>query len=232
MISTESPYLQTTYYLDFDHPLVREFAETNCDSQAKPRAKAIQLYYAVRDTIKYDPYDLQRDHEAIKASAVVKKGSGYCVAKAVLLAASARQQNIPARLGFADVTNHLSTTKLRQIMKSDIFIYHGYTELFLENKWVKATPAFNLSLCTRFNVKPLEFDGISDSQFHEFNKLGQKHMEYMRDHGHFADLPFDRIFDAYEEQYPGMLSFFKTLKNNDFASEAVEENMGTSRELN
>jgi transglutaminase-like putative cysteine protease len=154
---------------------------------------------------------------------VVEKGSGYCVAKSVLLAAAARQQNIPARLGFADVTNHLSTAKLRQIMKSDIFIYHGYTELFLEDRWVKATPAFNLSLCTRFNVKPLEFDGINDSQFHEYDKLGQKHMEYIRDHGHFADLPFDRIFDAYEKQYPGMLSFFNTFNKPDFSKEASQE---------
>ena len=154
---------------------------------------------------------------------MVKKGSGYCVAKAVLLAAAARQQSIPARLGFADVTNHLSTPKLRQIMKSDIFIYHGYTELFLNENWVKATPAFNLSLCSRFNVKPLEFDGINDSLFHEYDTLGQKHMEYLDDHGHFADLPFDRIFDAYEKQYPGILASFRSLNNNDFTEEAAQE---------
>jgi transglutaminase-like putative cysteine protease len=223
MTRAASPYLQSTYYLDFDHPSVSAFTERNCDLKAEMRTKAVQLYYAVRDIIKYDPYDLRRDREALQASTLVEKGSGYCVAKSVLLAAAARQQNIPARLGFADVTNHLSTAKLRQIMKSDIFIYHGYTELFLEDRWVKATPAFNLSLCTRFNVKPLEFDGINDSQFHEYDKLGQKHMEYIRDHGNFADLPFDRIFDAYEKQYPGMLSFFNTFNKPDFSKEASQE---------
>jgi transglutaminase-like putative cysteine protease len=223
MTTTASEYLQSTYYLDFDHPSVRAFTERNCDLKAEATTKAVQLYYAVRDIIKYDPYDLRRDRKALRASTVVEKGSGYCVAKSVLLAAAARQQKIPARLGFADVTNHLSTAKLRQIMKSDIFIYHGYTELFLEDKWVKATPAFNLSLCTRFNVKPLEFDGVSDSQFHEYDKLGHKHMEYIRDHGHFADLPFDRIFDAYEKQYPGMLSFFNKFNKPDFSKEASQE---------
>lgn len=231
MTSTETTYLQATYYLNFDDPTVSEFTEKNCDQKAEPKAKAVQLYYAVRDIIKYDPYDLQRNREALRASAVVQKGSGYCVAKSVLLAAAARQQNIPARLGFADVTNHLSSAKLRRIMKSDIFIYHGYTELFLDGRWLKATPAFNLSLCTRFKVKPLEFDGTKDSLLHEYNMLGQKHMEYLRDHGHFADLPFDRIFDAYEKQYPGMLSFFNTLKNSDFASEAEEEKGDAPDEL-
>jgi transglutaminase-like putative cysteine protease len=150
--------------------------------------------------------------------------SGYCVAKAVLLAAVFRQQNIPARLGFADVTNHLSTRKLQEIMGTDLFIYHGYTEVFLNKKWVKTTPAFNLSLCMRFNVKPLEFDGKHDSLFHEFDILGQKHMEYIFDHGNFADLPFERIFSAYENKYPGMFERFKALYNNNFSKEAEEEN--------
>ena len=223
MTHTETAYLQPTYYLNFDNPGVREFTKRNCDLKAEPKTKAVQLYYAVRDLIKYDPYDLQRNPEALRASAVVEKGSGYCVAKSVLLAATLRQQSIPARLGFADVTNHLSTAKLRRIMKSDVFIYHGYTELFLDGRWLKVTPAFNLSLCTRFNVKPLEFDGDEDSLFHEYNLLGQKHMEYIRDHGHFADLPFDRIFDAYEKTYPGMLQFFKTLNTHDFASGTGDE---------
>ncbi len=217
-------YLQTTYFLDFENPVVGNFAEKHCDTSAEPRTKAVQLYYAVRDKITYDPYDLQPDRSTLRASSVIRKGVGYCVAKAVLLAALARQQGIPARLGFADVTNHLSTTKLRRVMESDVFVYHGYTELYLQEKWVKATPAFNLSLCTRFNVRPLEFDGVNDSLFHEFDLHGQKHMEYMADHGHFEDLPFNRMFKAYEQQYPGMFERFRNLKETDFSREAEEEN--------
>ena len=29
-------------------------------------------------------------------------------------------------------------------MGTDLFVYHGYAELFLDGKWVKATPAFNV----------------------------------------------------------------------------------------
>jgi transglutaminase-like putative cysteine protease len=222
-------YLQPTYFIDCDNPLVRHFAEANSDISANAQTKAIQLYYAVRDKIQYDPFDLRPEPGTLRASAVAQKGSGYCVAKAVLLAAVARQQKIPARLGFADVTNHLSTAKLRRLMESDVFVYHGYTELYLQGKWVKATPAFNISLCTRFNVRPLDFDGINDSLFHEFDTRGQKHMEYMTDHGHFPDLPFDRIFSAYEKQYPGMFERFSKLKETDFQAEAEEENQVLDR---
>lgn len=222
--SKNSKYLQPTFFLNFDDASVKLFAEKVCLNVVSPKDKAVKLYYAVRDQILYDPYDVQPSREAMRASTVLGKGSGYCVAKAVLLTAAARQQNIPARLGFADVTNHLSTRKLRMLMESNLFIYHGYTEFFLDNRWVKATPAFNLSLCTRFNVKPLEFDGTANSLFHEFDTNGQRHMEYVNDHGPFPDLPFERIFAAYSKQYPGMFKRFRELTDGNFAKEAAAEN--------
>jgi transglutaminase-like putative cysteine protease len=216
-------YLNPTFFLDFDTPEVAEFATATCTGCNSLTEKAIALYYAVRDQILYNPYDLKYSRTAMKASAILQKRSGYCVSKAVLLAAAARQQKIPSRLGFGDVTNHLSTARLHEAMGTDLFIYHGYTELYLGDKWVKATPAFNLSLCTRFNVLPLEFDGTEDSIFHECNTLGQKHMEYVKDHGHFADLPFDRIFAAYRNLYPKFFAAVTRRQADDFAQEALTE---------
>jgi len=216
-------YLQPTFFLDYNTQEVADFAEAVCAGRTTPAAKATALYYAVRDQITYDPYDLRYSRSAMRASSILQKKSGYCVAKAVLLAAVGRQQQIPCRLGFADVTNHLSTARLREMMGTDLFIYHGYTEMYLNHKWVKATPAFNLSLCTRFNVQPLEFDGTEDSIFHENNTLGQRHMEYVRDHGHFADLPFEEIFAAYGKTYPNFFDHFGGKKTHDFSAEAGAE---------
>ncbi len=228
MANSFEPYLQSTYFINYDNPLVASFAKENCLPETCAKERAVQLYYAVRDKIRYDPYDVQPVRSALQASSVVAKQSGYCVAKAVLLTAVLRQQKIPARLGFADVTNHLNTRKLREAMGTDLFIYHGYTEIFLQNKWVKATPAFNLSLCQLFNVKPLEFDGTRDSLFHEYDTLGQKHMEYITDHGHFADLPFERIFAAYEKQYPNLFRQLNDFQKSNFSSEAEKENQSPS----
>ncbi len=214
-------YLEPTFFLDYDQKEVADFAESVCTATMQPLERAIALYYAVRDEIKYDPYDVKYSRTAMRASTVLKKGSGYCVAKAVLLAAAGRQQGIPCRLGFADVTNHLTTAKLREMMGTDVFTHHGYVEIYLNEKWVKATPAFNLSLCTRFNVRPLEFDGINDSIFHEFDIEGKRHMEYLRDHGHFADLPFERIFSALRKAYPKLFEHFDDGELPDFASEAA-----------
>jgi transglutaminase-like putative cysteine protease len=217
------PYLEPTFFLDYDTQEVADFAAAVCAGRTTPAAKATALYYAVRDRILYDPYNLQYARTAMRASSILQKKSGYCVAKAVLLAAVGRHQQIPCRLGFADVTNHLSTARLREMMGTDLFVYHGYTEMFLDDKWVKATPAFNLSLCTRFNVRPLEFDGTEDSIFHECDTLGQKHMEYVRDHGNFADLPFEEIFAAYGKTYPRFFEQFGGDETHDFSAEAAAE---------
>lgn len=195
-------YLQATDFIDSDNSEVISFAQQAIGKTTDPKEQAIKLYYAVRDEFRYDPYRIQFTPNGLKASAVIKQGYGYCVSKAVLLAAAGRAVGIPTRLGFADVKNHLSSEKLKQVMQSDVFSWHGYTEFYLDNKWVKATPAFNKLLCDKTGIKPLEFDGENDSIFHEFDQAGNKHMEYLKDHGPFDDLPFDKIAEAYKKQYP------------------------------
>jgi transglutaminase-like putative cysteine protease len=196
-----SQYLSSARYIDSAHPAVGAFAREHARGR-NDREKAVSLYYAVRDKIRYNPFlDFSR-REAFQASAVLGAGEGFCIGKAALLAASARVAGIEARVGFADVKNHLTTPRLAETMGSDLFVYHGYTDLRIEGQWVKATPAFNLALCTRFRVKPLEFDGRADSIFHPFDEDDRRHMEYLRDRGVYADVPVDEIQQAFRETYP------------------------------
>jgi transglutaminase-like putative cysteine protease len=194
-------YLESRRYIDSAHPAVAAFAAKHA-AGANPLERGIALYYAVRDGIRYNPFlDFSKD-ETFQASQCITSGEGFCIGKAALLAAVARADGIPARVGFADVKNHLTTPALRERMGSDLFIYHGYTELFLEGKWVKATPAFNIELCRRFKVKPLEFNGRDDSIFHPFDEDDRRHMEYLRDRGSHADVPVAEIMGAFREAYP------------------------------
>jgi transglutaminase-like putative cysteine protease len=216
-------YLSPTYYIDSDHPAIVAFAAQHSQSGKTAMERAIALYYAVRDTIRYNPYSIEPSKESMKASTILNRGHGYCVAKAVVLAACLRSQKIPARLGFADVQNHMNTQRLRRLMGTDVFAYHGYTEIFLNGKWVKATPAFNIELCNNFNVRPLMFDGTTDSILHPFDKSGNLHMEYVTDHGSFADLPWDIIIADAMKRYP---LYFEDLerRSKDFSAEALKEN--------
>lgn len=194
-------YLESGRYVDSGHPAVVAFARKHA-AGTEPLARAVALYYAVRDGVRYNPFLDFSKEESYQASQCLAAGEGFCVGKAALLAACARADGIPARVGFADVKNHLTTPALRERMGTDLFIYHGYTELFLGEKWVKATPAFNIELCRRFGVKPLEFDGREDSIFHPFDEADRRHMEYVRDRGSHADVPVAEIIQAFREAYP------------------------------
>jgi transglutaminase-like putative cysteine protease len=198
--------LAPTPIVDSDHPAVRAFAETHAAGSRSDPARAVALYYAVRDGIRYDPYGAAVEVHGLRASATLERGRGWCVAKAVLLAAACRAVGIPARLGFADVRNHLSTARMREHMKTDLFYWHGYTSILLgaEPRWVKATPAFNIELCEKFGLLPLEFDGESDSLYHPFDREGRRHMEYVNERGEFTDVPLEEIVATFREKYPGM----------------------------
>lgn len=204
-MTVSDEYLACTPIIDCDHPAVVEYAKSHTAAGASPLETAISLYYAVRDGFRYNPYKVDLTPEGMRASVTLGKGYGWCVTKAVLLTASCRARNIPARLGFGDVRNHLSTARLRQLMQTDIFYWHGYTDIYLEGKWVKATPAFNRQLCDKFGFPPLEFNGREDSIFHPFDKEGNRHMEYLQDRGRYADLPLAQIRETFDEYYSALV---------------------------
>lgn len=215
-----APYLAPAAYIDSDAPEIRAFASDRSRGANSPIERAIRLYYAVRDELPYDPYGLDMTPEGFRASRCLAVGRGFCITKAGLLAAAARSLGIPSRVGFADVRNHLATERLIKLMKTDVFLYHGFTELYLDGRWVKATPAFNIELCRKFRVLPLEFDGRQDSIFHPFDADNRRHMEYIADRGTFADIPFAEIKEVFETQYPALL---KGRAHGDFAAEAAAE---------
>jgi len=192
-------------FVDSEHPDVVAFAKEATAGATTDKEKAVALFYAVRDGIRYDPYTMCDDPDTYRASTVLRTGVSYCIPKSVLLAAAARAVGIPARLGYADVRNHLNSEKLRQRMGgSDLFVWHGYTELFVDGRWLKVSSAFNIELCERFGLKPLEFDGEHDALLHPFTADGRAHMEYVAERGSFDDVPFEEILTEFRSTYPHM----------------------------
>jgi transglutaminase-like putative cysteine protease len=197
----DKKYLLPTPIIDSDHRTIIEYAVNTIKGTEDAVERAIKLYYAVRDGIWYTPYYPFYLARHYRASSVLKSGRGYCVCKASLLCALGRVCGIPSRVGFANVRNHLATEGLIKFMGSDLFVYHGFTEFYLEGKWIKATPAFNAELCNRHSVAPLEFNGRQDSLFQPYNLETMQFMEYVADLGTYEDIPVDTIVAAWEEAY-------------------------------
>jgi len=195
-------YLRPTEFIDSDHESVREFAARHTASAGTDVERAVNLYYAVRDGFQYDPYVLDLRRNALKASSLLAKTRGYCVEKAILLAASARAVGIPARLSFYIVRNHIATERLAKALKKDYLVFHGAAEMYLHGRWIKTTPAFNKRLCDFLGVEPIEFDGTSDAIFQEYDRNGNIFMEYLHDYGAFADMPYQMFLDELDRHYP------------------------------
>jgi transglutaminase-like putative cysteine protease len=195
-------YLSPAEFIDSDHPAIQAKAKAVAGTLVDPVAKARALYNAVRDEIRYDPYIDFTDPEIYRASSVLAAGHAYCVGKASLYVALCRASGIPARLGLADVKNHLATPRLLEAVGTDVFAYHGYVEIMPNNEWVKATPTFNLTLCQKLGVTPLEFDGKHDALMQPFDNTGREFMSYVAQHGTFFDVPAKFLMAEMARVYP------------------------------
>ena len=195
-------YLEPTEFLDFDDRDVHEFARRNSDKNKTAKENAVSLYYAVRDGFTYNPYTLDLRRTGLRASNLVRRKIGYCIEKAILLAACARSVNVPSRLSFYNVKNHIATERIEKILGTNVLVFHGAAELFLDGKWLKTTPAFNKKLCEKLNVAPLEFDGTKDSIFQQFDESGAVFMDYLHEYGDFADFPYELALSEMQRHYP------------------------------
>jgi len=221
--------LRPTYYLDFDNPVVADFARRAAGDAATPIERARRIFVAVRDDIRYDPYTSSFDPATYRASHVLSAGASFCIPKAILLAAALRAVGVPARLGFADVQNHLATRRLLEAARTNVFAFHAYAEVEIDGRLVKATPAFNASLCAHFGVPPLEFDGRTDALLQPFDGSGRAFMQYLRDRGRYDDFPFDEMCRVWLEVYPHLADLRGTegerfvFGRRDFAADAAAE---------
>ncbi len=226
-----APYLAPTPFVQSDAPAIAGLAREVVGTASHDVERACRLFYAVRDGIRYDAYNIVVSRQTLTATHVLEAGQSWCVPKSVLLAAVCRAVGIPCRLCYANVCNHMATRKLLDFLGTNVFYYHGYNEIFLGGRWVKATVSFNRTLCEKAGLAPLEFDGEHDSIYHPYDLAGQKYMEYLQDHGHHADVPYDDIVRTFEDRYPNVqkLAAKGTGLKGDFAAELAAESVENGR---
>lgn len=189
-------FLKPTPFLDSDAESVKEKSRALVQGIHSPRDKAIRIFYGVRDGIKYTIYGKRSLREHFRASAILSAGEGYCVQKAILLVALSRAASIPARLRFASIRSHLISKEMLEKRGTNLFPYHGYTDLHLEGSWVKAAPTFDIVSCINADLRPVDFDGQHDALLPSTTLDGRPHIEYVEDRGFFEEVPFDAIMEA------------------------------------
>jgi hypothetical protein len=193
-------FLKCTEIIDCDSNSIKEKALEVTKGLKTDKEKAVALFYFVRDKIKHNAYVPLYDANRYKASSTLKEGNGMCQNKAILLVALARAVGIPARLGFVDVEDHQLSDSFKQMIGGvNTMPFHGFAELYIDGRWVHASPAYDLATCQKKGFIPVEFDGVKDAKDSEYTKNGQLHMKHIQYHGPYEDLPLDEIYSYYRE---------------------------------
>jgi transglutaminase-like putative cysteine protease len=205
-VSGAGPHLcEPTEFLDHRSTAVQDFIESVVGDRDSPqREQAVDLYYAVRDGVQYEVYGADLSRLGMRASSVLGRGRGLCIHKSVLYAACVRALDIPSRLVLVDVRNHLSSARLRSLLGGEVFRYHCFTQLYLDGRWVKATPVFGAKLCRLYRMAPLEFDGRADAVLQASDEQGGSFIELVREHGEFDDLPYERVIVGLRKAHGGI----------------------------
>jgi transglutaminase-like putative cysteine protease len=211
---------EATEFLDHTSPQVQEFVRKAApDGTPTDVDWAVALYYAVRDEILYEVYGTDLSRLGLRASTVVKHGSGFCVHKSVVYAAAVRAVGIPSRIIVAEVQNHLASERLRELVGGDVFV-HFLTSVYLAGRWVRATPVFNRTLCRLYRISPLEFDGRSDSTDHPYDQTGKERMKFLKTFGEFDDLPYEHVVTWLREAHPRLFETPSRITGGSLLSEA------------
>jgi transglutaminase-like putative cysteine protease len=207
-------FLKETFFLNFNNPHFDLYL-TNTPEFSSKKELAVYLYKKVRESFLYDPYHLDLRFEALQGSTILNKKRAWCVEKAIVLAASCRKFNIPSRLGYAIVVNHIGVEKLTNYLRRKEIVFHGYVELFLNSRWIKCTPSFDSRICKISNVAVLDWDGAEDSLFQPFQG-DSKFMEYIHDYGTFNDVPIDLMNSEMKKYYPHLFDYVYDSKEFSF----------------
>jgi len=215
--------LCATEFLDCDTALVQDYAKRIIGSAQDPVEQARKLYYAMRDRILYDVYDIDLSRAGMRASSILSAGTGFCIHKSIAFTAAARSVGIPCRLAFADVRNHISTPRLREIVGGEVFHWHSYAEIYLNGRWIKATPVFNLKLCQLFGIAPLEFDGTSDAALQLYDKQSDQYLEFICHHGSFEEFPYAQCIAALKRHHPLLFTNGRRTIRGNLAKEQHSE---------
>ena len=98
--------LAATEFLDHESGEVSQLVNASVPAtRATKREIATRLYYRIRDGIRYEVYGTDLSRDGLRASQILRTGSGMCLHKSVVYAAALRAVGIPSRLVLANRGN-------------------------------------------------------------------------------------------------------------------------------
>ena len=193
-------YLVATQLINSSHPKIIDKAIELTKDLDTPDEKARNLFYFMRDEIRY-VFHADKEKEFYQASSILEKGRGFCTQKSILFCALARASNIPAGIYFYDIDDYTLPKNFVNLLRTRRLYRHGIVSLFLNGEWHKYDATLDIKLVNRNKLVPVEFIPNQDCLMHAKTQTGEKHIEYVKDYGMVADVSYEEIRSWFKKYY-------------------------------
>jgi transglutaminase-like putative cysteine protease len=160
ILNNLTAFLAEDKYVDFSTQIIKAKTAEQFGMKTDNTLKARIAYEFVRDEIPHS-FDIGAKIVTAKASAVLEHKTGICHAKANLLAALLRSQEIPTGFCFQHIT----------LMDDDSAGYcvHAYNAVWLDGRWIKLDARGNKTgVNAQFSLDAPVLAFLSRSQYDEY----------------------------------------------------------------
>src|SRR5205085_573567 len=170
--------LAATPFVECVHADVARTAVSVAGAESDLPARARSLFRFVRDEVRYE-FMAKLEPEQYRASAVLSARAGFCVQKAVLLAALSRAAQVPCAIVLSDLRDRTLPKDIVAAMGTDVMHDHGLNAFHLEGAWRLADASLSPDIVQRKRYRPVDFDGVAHALLAPTTLDGSPHAEYL-----------------------------------------------------
>lgn len=192
--------LGPTRFIDSTHPSIVAAVDELGIRCLPPVERARRVFAFVKDRIRYE-FSAKMSEEEYIASYVLAAGRGFCVQKAVLLAALGRAAGVPTALALSDLRDRSLPAWVTEALTTDVMHHHGLNAFWLDGAWVKVDASLSPDVVERKGYRDVVFAPPEDALLAPTTLAGAPHADYVAFHGLYADLPFEQMIGAFLEAY-------------------------------
>jgi hypothetical protein len=182
--------LTSSAIFDFDNQLIQSKINQLKIDGSDPWGKTKQIFDFVRDNIVYDFAPDIIGLSSWYASVILKKGSGFCHQKAIVLTAMLRGAEIPTCLVFQNVKDHiLFNTRFKDLIPGGMLPLHALVAVNISNKWYRLDSTLDSNLCNKkgYHVSQIEIGKETLLPTHTLD--GHQHFSIEKELGYFEIYP-------------------------------------------
>jgi transglutaminase-like putative cysteine protease len=193
-------FLSAARFVESEHPAIVARVRELDLLRLPLRERAARLFDHVRNDVRYE-FMAKFTPDDYLASRILEANQGFCVQKAVLLAALGRAAEIPTAIVLCDMRDHALPEKVIRAIGTNVMYHHGLNAFHIDGAWLTVDASLDPKFLDKKRYPHTAFHGTADALLAATTTDGARAAEYVTFHGRYADLPFEQTTAAFTAGY-------------------------------